>query len=120
MLQDVGGTADDFDMIVTGDLGLTGSRLLNELMGREYGIDISDVHRDCGLMIYDLDEQDVDSGGSGCGCSASVVCSHILNLLESGELKRVLFVATGALMSPTSTKQGQSIPSIAHAVLIEK
>ena len=81
--------------------------------------DIENVHNDCGLLIYNLKEQDVNSGGSGCGCSASVVCSHILKQMNCGKLKRVLFVATGALMSPTSSKQGQPIPGIAHAVLLE-
>ena len=71
-------------------------------------------------MIYDLVEQDVNSGGSGCGCSASVLCSHIMKNLKNGKLHKVLFVATGALMSPTSSKQGQTIPGIAHAVLLEK
>jgi stage V sporulation protein AD len=71
-------------------------------------------------MIFDLAEQDVNSGGSGCGCSASVLCSHIMKNLNNGKLKKVLFVATGALMSPTSSKQGQTIPGIAHAVLLEK
>jgi stage V sporulation protein AD len=71
-------------------------------------------------MIYNLKEQDVNSGGSGCGCSASVLCSHILKQMKSGKLNKVLFVATGALMSPTSSKQGQPIPGIAHAVLLEK
>ncbi len=65
-------------------------------------------------------EQDVNSGGSGCGCSASVLCSHIMKKFKNGKLKKVLFVATGALMSPTSSKQGQTIPGIAHAVLLEK
>ena len=71
-------------------------------------------------MIFDLAEQDVNSGGSGCGCSASVVCSHIMKNIKNGRIKKVLFVATGALMSPTSSKQGQTIPGIAHAVLLEK
>ena len=85
---------------------------------KENGIDISAVHNDCGLMIFDLDGQDVHSGGSGCGCSASVVCSYILNRLKTKELNRVLFVATGALLSPTSMLQGESIPAIAHGVLL--
>ena len=81
---------------------------------------ISAVHNDCGLLIYDLEAQDVNCGGSGCGCSASVVCSHILNRISRGELRRVLFVATGALMSPTTAQQGENIPAIAHAVEICK
>lgn len=112
--------ADDYDLILTGDLGYTGTELLHELLEIEYKIDIKSVHNDCGLMIFNLKEQDVNSGGSGCGCSASVLCSHIIKRMKKGELKKVLFLATGALMSPTSAKQGQPIPGIAHAVLLEK
>ncbi len=118
-LDDTKTSAEDYDLILTGDLGFTGSNLLNELLSMEYGKDISSRHNDCGLMIYNLKDQDVNSGGSGCGCSASVLCSHIIKNMKQGKLKKVLFVATGALMSPTSAKQGQTIPGIAHAVLIE-
>lgn len=111
--------AEDYDLILTGDLGFTGTELLHELLEIEYQKDIRAVHNDCGLMIFDLETQDVNSGGSGCGCSASVLCSHIFKRMKQGELHRVLFIATGALMSPTSTKQGQPIPGIAHAVLLE-
>lgn len=109
----------DYDMILTGDLGYTGSQLLYELLEKEHGLDIREVHKDCGLLIFDREKQDVNSGGSGCGCSASVLCSHILKQMREGKLKKVLFVATGALMSPTSSKQGQPIPGIAHAVKLE-
>ena len=119
-LTDTGTVAEDYDLILTGDLGYTGTELLHELLDIEYNKNIQSVHNDCGLMIFDLKKQDVNSGGSGCGCSASVLCSHIIKRMRSGELNRVLFVATGALMSPTSTKQGQPIPGIAHAVLLEK
>lgn len=119
-LCDTGTGEADFDLILTGDLGFTGRELLFELLDIEYQRNIQSVHNDCGLMIYDLKRQDVNSGGSGCGCSASVLCSYILRKIKNGELAKVLFVATGALMSPTSTKQGQPIPGIAHAVLIEK
>lgn len=119
-LSDTGMEAGDFDLILTGDLGYTGTELLHEVMDIEYSLDIRTVHGDCGLMIYDLKRQDVNSGGSGCGCSGSVVCSHIAKRMRAGELRRVLFVATGALMSPTSAKQGQPIPGIAHAVLLER
>ena len=119
-LDDTGTTASDYDLILTGDLGYTGSELLNQVMQMEFNRDISAVHNDCGLLIYNLKEQDVNSGGSGCGCSASVLCSHIFKQMRSGKYKKVLFVATGALMSPTSAKQGQPIPSIAHAVLLER
>lgn len=118
-LNDMGVSADEFDGIFTGDLGYTGTQLLYQLMEEEYGKDISAVHSDCGLMIYDLKEQNVNSGGSGCGCGASVLCSHIIKQMKKGKLKKVLFVATGALMSPTSTKQGQPIPGIAHGVWLQ-
>lgn len=119
-LHDTQTKPEDYDLILTGDLGLTGSKLLFELLQEDSEIDIETQYKDCGTMIFNLAEQDVNSGGSGCGCSASVVCSHIMKNIKNGTLKKVLFVATGALMSPTSTKQGQSIPGIAHAVLLEK
>ncbi len=105
-------------MILTGDLGTVGSQLLCELMQRNENIDISTVHADCGTMLYDIEKQDVHAGASGCGCSGSVVCSYIMRRLKAGELNRVLFVGTGALMSSVSSLQGESIPSIAHAVLL--
>lgn len=119
-LKDTAASPSDFDMILTGDLGKVGSRLLCELLQKDRGIDIESVHADCGLLLYDIEKQDVHAGGSGCGCGASVLNSYIMRRLESGELSRVLFVATGALMSPTSSLQGESIPSIAHAVLLSK
>ncbi len=97
-----------------------GSELLKELLLRENGIDISGVHKDCGLMIYDMEKQDVHSGGSGCGCSGSVLCSHIINSMREDKYKNILFIATGALMSPVSSLQGQTIPGIAHLVNIKK
>lgn len=118
-LQDSATNPSDYDLILTGDLGLTGTTLLYEVLQKEHKMQIKSCHKDCGMMIYDLEEQDVNSGGSGCGCSASVLCSHIMKRMEKRELKKVLFVATGALMSPTSNKQGNTIPSIAHAVLLE-
>ncbi len=117
-LTDTHTIPSDYDLILTGDLGATGSELLVELLKEERRLDISSVHNDCGLMIYDLEAQDMHSGGSGCGCSASVVCSYILDKLKSKELKRVLFVGTGALLSPTSSLQKESIPGIAHGVLL--
>ncbi len=116
-LQDTAMEPSDFDAIVTGDLGTVGSKLLIELL-RGDGIDISDRHRDCGVMMFDLESQDVHAGGSGCGCSASVLCGYFLPKLKSGEIKNILFCATGALMSPTASQQGESIPSISHAVYI--
>ena len=118
-LRDTGTSPSDYDMILTGDLGKVGSDLLKELMLKEEDIDLSSVHNDCGLLIYDREAQDVHAGGSGCGCSASVLCSYILNRFRNGFFKKVLFVATGALMSPVSSLQGESIPGIAHAVLIK-
>lgn len=110
---------DEYDMILTGDLGAVGSDLLCELMVKQENVDISAVHADCGLMLFDLAKQkDVGAGGSGCGCSGAVLCGEILPKIESGELKRVLFVGTGALMSSVSSLQSESIPAIAHGVLI--
>ena len=114
-LKDTNTKPTDYDLILTGDLGRVGSELLIKLLNR-HGTDISPVHNDCGLMIYDIEGQDVHSGGSGCGCSASVFCSYIMQKLTKGELKNVLFAATGALMSPTASQQGESIPSIAHLI----
>lgn len=107
-----------YDLILTGDLGFVGSELLHELLARE-NIDITANHNDCGKMIYRRKEQDVHAGGSGCGCSASVLCSQIIPRIMNGELKRVLFAATGALMSTTSSWQGESIPGVAHAVELQ-
>ncbi len=117
-LEDTNTNPSDYDAIFTGDLGLVGTELLHELLQNE-GIIVSSNHKDCGLMIFDREKQDVHSGGSGCGCSASVLCSHILKEMQSGKLKNILFVATGALLSPTTVTQGESIPSIAHLVNIK-
>ncbi|MBO5036449.1 MAG: stage V sporulation protein AD [Clostridia bacterium] len=105
----------DYDLIVTGDLGKVGADILRELLLTD-GIDLGSVYNDCGLMIYDLETQDVHSGGSGCGCSASVLCGYILPEMLKKTYRNVLFVTTGALMSPTSSLQGESIPGIAHLV----
>lgn len=117
--DDTATTPDDYDLILTGDLGKVGSSLLLDLLKKDHGIDLRGHHADCGLLLYDAEKQDVHAGGSGCGCAGSVFNSYILRRLQSGELKRVLLVATGALMSATSALQGESIPSIAHAVLVE-
>lgn len=113
-LNDTGTAASDYDLILTGDLGFTGSDLLLQLLKRQNII--LPNHNDCGMMIFDRKRQDVHSGGSGCGCSASVLCSYVLQKMTAGELKNVLFCATGALMSPTACMQGESIPSIAHLI----
>lgn len=107
--------SDNYDLILTGDLAYVGSTLLYQLLERE-GFDIRKKHADCGLLIYDRDRQQVDAGGSGCGCSATVLCSYILQSMREGKLHDVLFVATGALMSTVSFQQGESIPGIAHLV----
>ncbi len=109
----------DYDLILTGDLGFVGSELLIKLLKKDHDIDISSVHNDCGKMMFYHEEQDVHAGGSGCGCSASILNSLIYRQLCEKELKNVLFVATGALLSPTSTMQGESIPGIAHGILLK-
>lgn len=108
---------ESYDVIITGDLGQVGSEIMYDLFLRD-GVSIEKFHKDCGLMIYDREKQDVHAGGSGCGCSASMMCAHFLKRVQSGELKRVLYTATGALMSPTMVQQGGTIPGIAHAVEI--
>ncbi len=110
---------EDFDYIVTGDLGIVGSKLAVEFLLKQ-GIDISQQHRDCGAMIFDPDDQDTHCGGSGCGCSGSVLCGYFLPQLVSGKAKNILFAATGALMSPMSLQQGESIPTISHLVHLRK
>ena len=117
-LTDTNTSPEDYDLILTGDLGSTGSALLIELLKAESNIDISSVHNDCGIMIFDPQSQDVHSGGSGCGCSAAVLCSYILRCMSEKKLNKVLFVGTGALLSPTSSLQRESIPGIAHGVLL--
>ena len=117
-LTDTNTRPEDYDLILTGDLSAVGSELLQELLQRK-GIDLGTRHADCGLMMYDRHTQDVHAGGSGCGCSAAIVCSYLLSKMERGELHNVLFIGTGALMSTTSSQQGESIPGICHAVAIE-
>lgn len=107
-----------YDKIITGDLGQVGQTILLDFT-RSRGADISGRHMDCGLEIFDAASQDTHSGGSGCGCSASVLCAHILPRIQSGEWQRVLFLPTGALLSTTSFNEGKSVPGIAHAVMIE-
>lgn len=116
-LDDTGLNPYDFDYIVTGDLGYVGSTLLLQLLEKD-DIEINAQHRDCGVMIFDPQQQDTHAGGSGCGCSASVLCGYFLPKILTGEIRDMLFIGTGALMSPTSSQQGESIPSIAHLVHI--
>ena len=115
---DFGRTPEDYDRIITGDLGLVGQRVLLDMLA-EKGFDLSEKHMDCGIEIYD-EKQDAHAGGSGCGCSAVVLSALILKKLEEGEWKRVLFVPTGALLSKTSFNEGKSIPGIAHALVLER
>lgn len=115
---DFGRTPEDYDRIITGDLGLVGQRVLLDMLS-EKGFDLSGKHMDCGIEIYD-EKQDAHAGGSGCGCSAVVLSALILKKLEEGEWKRVLFVPTGALLSKTSFNEGKSIPGIAHALVLER
>jgi len=115
--EDTGREPSDYDMILTGDLSSVGSPILREIMW-ERGIDINGVHQDCGLMIYSPD-QPVFAGGSGAACSAIVTYGHIVNQLKRGKLKRVLVVATGCLHNPIIIQQKESIPCIAHAVVLE-
>ncbi len=114
-LEATGTQVSDYDAIVTGDLAAVGSELLVDSLLKD-NIDISKTHMDCGLVLYDRASQNVDTGGSGCGCSASVLCSKLLNELAVGKLKNILFVATGALMSTLTIQQGETIPAIAHLV----
>lgn len=116
-LDDLGLAAEDYDLIVTGDLGQTGKDLLLE-MARLEGLALAGRLTDCGTLIFDLDRQDVHSGGSGCGCSAVTLCGYLLDKVQNGKYKRILFCGTGALLSPTSSQQGLPIPGVCHAVSI--
>lgn len=115
--KDLGCKPEDYDMIVTGDLGQLGSDILRGLFAQE-GVELGGRYSDCGTLIFDLKKQDVHCGGSGCGCSASVLCGHLFGLLHQHKINSLLFCGTGALLSPLSTQQGESIPSVCHAVSI--
>ena len=117
--RDLNRAPSDYDRIITGDLGLVGQEILLDFM-REAGQDISQVHMDCGIEMFDPKTQDTHSGGSGCGCSAAVLCAYILPKIQAGEWKRVLFVPTGALLSQISFNEGQNVPGIAHGIVIER
>ena len=108
----------DVGAIITGDLGFEGGEILCELLSRE-GLDIRAKYNDCGALIYDRIRQDKHAGGSGCGCSAVVLSAYLLGKLRSGELKNLLFIGTGAMMSPSSIQQGQYIPAVAHLLRLE-
>ena len=108
----------DIDVIVTGDLGFEGSEIFKDLISKKLP-EISDKLTDCGMLIYDRKAQDVHSGGSGCGCSAVMLAAHFLPKLECGEIKKMIFMATGAMMSPMTLLQGEAIPGIAHLLVLE-
>lgn len=109
----------DYDKIITGDLGAEGHEIVLDLMEKQ-GYNMREVYTDCGLLIYDREAQDMHAGGSGCGCSATIIGSHFLKEIKKGNLEDILFLGTGALMSPMSVQQGQSIPAVAHLVRIRK
>lgn len=115
--EDFGRRPQDYDLIVTGDLGILGKQIVLEQLQKD-GFNLTGRYNDCGAMIFDTERQDVHAGGSGCGCSASVLCGYLLRHMQEGTLRRLLFCATGALLSPVSTGQGESIPGICHAISI--
>lgn len=117
-LDALGRSVSDYDLILSGDLGIIGKSIAQELFAKD-GINPGEKYNDCGAMIFDKESQDTHAGGSGCGCAASILCGYVLPEMKKGNLGRVLFAATGALMSPTATFQGESIPSISHALSIE-
>ena len=108
----------DYDLIITGDLGKLGHGIVTDLFARD-GVDMTKNYQDCALLLYDLEAQDMHMGASGCGCSASTLCGYLLRGMREGKWNRVVFAPTGALLSPTSSMQGESIPSICHAVILE-
>ena len=116
---ETGRSPADYDAIFTGDLGALGHDILEDLF-RRAGVALGPRYMDCGVLIYDAAAQEVGAGGSGCGCCASVLCAEILPAMARGVWQRVLFAATGALMSPTSSQQGESIPGICHALVLER
>ena len=118
-LKDFQRTPADYDKIITGDLGVVGAKIFADLLGQK-GYRVEPVQEDCGLLIYDNELQDTHSGGSGCGCSAATLAGYLLKKLYDGEWNRILFVPTGALLSPVSANEGSSIPGIAHAIVLER
>lgn len=118
LIGDLGAEPRDFDCIVSGDLGHVGADILLTLLRRD-GLDFSPVYSDCGSLLYG-DSQDAHAGGSGCGCSAAVLCGPLLRDMQAGRIRRLIFAGTGALMSPTSVQQGQAIAGICHAAVLER
>ena len=109
----------DYDLVLTGDLGVLGHQIVTEFFQQD-GVDMGENYQDCGMLLYDIQKQDMHAGASGCGCSASVLCGYLLRQMEENHLQKILFAPTGALLSPTSSFQGESIPGICHALTIEK
>ena len=107
---------EDYDLIVTGDLGRLGHQIVSDFFARD-GLPLGERYTDCGLLLYDIESQDMHCGGSGCGCSASVLCGYLLRGMREGKWNRIIFAPTGALLSPTTTFQGESIPGICHAIV---
>jgi len=116
--KDTGRTPDFYDLILTGDLGYIGKDIVIEQCKKE-GYDLSKNYNDCGVLIFDKEKQDTHSGGSGCACIATVFSGYVYNLLNTGKIKNVLLIATGALTNSTTSAQGESIPGIAHAISVE-
>lgn len=116
--RDTGESPADFDLILTGDLGALGHDIVVDLLSRE-GYPLGSVYSDCGLLLYDREKQDMHCGGSGAGCSAAVFSAYLAELLRNRRCRRLLFAPTGALLSPTSTFQGEDIPGICHAIVVE-
>lgn len=116
--KDTGRSPSYYDAIITGDLGHIGKDIVIDLCSRN-GYNIKSVYNDCGVLIFDKEKQDTHSGGSGCGCCASVFSGYLFEQLKSKKIKRLLLIATGALMNSMSSQQGESIPGIAHAISIE-
>jgi stage V sporulation protein AD len=117
-LEDFSRKENDYDKIITGDLGYIGQSILFDLI-RKAGKDIKENHLDCGMKIYNQQTQGTNAGGSGCGCAATTLSAYVLPKIESGEWQRVLFVPTGALMSTVSYNEGGSVPGIAHGIVLE-
>ena len=117
VFRDTHTTPEDYDLIITGDLGELGHNIVRDFFRRD-GIDMGPHFQDCGLLLYDRQSQDMHAGASGCGCSASVLNGYLLSGLQEGRWHNILFAPTGALLSPTSILQGESIPGICHAVRI--
>ena len=108
----------DYDLVLTGDLGVLGRQIVADFFAAD-GVDMGETYQDCGMLLYDIQKQDMHAGASGCGCSASVLCGYLLGQMEARHLKKILFAPTGALLSPTSSFQGESVPGICHALTIE-